>query len=647
MQSALQDYLYFFSLGNFSFVLAVFVIFLAFLLVQLLIGFMFIPKNVLNDRFNLGNLLTVGLLVIILFSGIRVLLSIINLSSFFGFIILSLFAYRVYLLIVNRRHLHLIIGVLLNTFSRLNSSIILLSFLITFIYILPPLTGNPYPGTFLTSVDTSRGDMSSYLVLSDVIKNEGFATSPNLNIDGKVDVVANIAYILKTGSGGHLYLSFFGLLINLPTWKIGMSILLLLIFTNYVIFVDFLRNNVFTQNNFRSLFMAIFLPSILLFGINFGRTTGWWALNQIICLTLIVFTFSLVLKSIEDRRLYPIHIFIFSLLSVMIIVIYPSIGVIWFFTLASGLFVLGITSKDLKFIFSIFSKNFNLFFAPLLFIVILFNKDFLEYLNSNATGQNFDIGRVVPSILSLLNIVAAPDIPLVNVTSLSSINIATVIIITFCIYVVWRHRSPQNVITFTLLASWSLLLILANLNGLTGYVSHKAIMSWWPIFILLAITILKNYALNRKIKNFMIIPAALTFVAYSSIFSVLYGAQQWRDVLVPGIDKYAEHSIAPDIYSLSRSPEFKSLEYIFTDTGNGEWIPMDRVIMPALYSLEGPFLQTGAFDKRGLCEASISYSRSEVVGANIFVNFPDKNIYGRFKIDSNPCQDLSFEQIPR
>jgi hypothetical protein len=457
-----------------------------------------------------------------------------------------------------------------------------------------------------TSFDTSSGDMFSYLLLSDGLRTVGWGGEfPHLELLPSGAGPSTLSEIMEHGgAGGYVLLATFASILGLPTWAIGSAVLALA-------WQSLILTSTYVLARFSALprRLVSILPTLTLSSFAFVVAIGWWALNQIIFMSLIIMMAVCLIHASKMREIQERSKWFFAsgVIGAVAFETYPSVAMysmvpvlavsaIWF-----GVKLTSETKRiDWTPLWVVPPFAYSLL-GTLQFLPVLFSWQFSHDLTLSVRAPGlFDFLGLIPSGLIVERF---PFFEPIIAVLYNSVFWGALIFLAFAYLI---YRTPEEVGSrFPLLLlglGGSVLLVYSGIISPMTYQAHKLALTWYPV-TLLALTALwggrerlapKMLRASSVLVNFIPTMIGLNLAASMVYFSSTISIPERKIEIRTDSTTWNAHSITLDAVSLGDALSSLPIHAVLTDFSNGSgWVPLDRTVLPGLFRPTGPLVLSG------------------------------------------------------
>ena len=449
----------------------------------------------------------------------------------------------------------------------------------------------------LTSFDTTSGDMFSYLILSEGLRNAGWEGQLNHVEVGVFDTgLGNLSQTFEhAGAGGYVLLALFATISGLKTWMVGTLVILVSLQSIVMAASGVLRT--FTKlGNWQSL-----LFGNLAFGsLAYLTVVGWWALNQILfTLLFILLTWLLsVMLTNREFRVGPKYFLITGTMMALGFEVYPSVAMysmLPIFLAIIGVFLYQATQTNPRNLLSALSS-----FIPLTY-GFLGTFQFLPQIFAAQFDHKLDMGYRSSGMFDFLGLPISaltswffPDLKWFF-ESLNSPVIWGIALITFVgLHALRSWSKIAHLLPFLLtILGGSALISYTGLISQTSYQSHKLALMWYPLVILGTVVVMSQTTRRRRRAN-----PGLRKMAYVAlpvvILSNALAASYYFSLRLNNPEARQFHTISNEAVQLNERIQDLETVAIMTDfSEGGGWGALDRTVLPAIVTYPGRTIESG------------------------------------------------------
>jgi hypothetical protein len=448
-----------------------------------------------------------------------------------------------------------------------------------------------------SSFDTTSGDMFSYLILSEGLRNVGWEGQLNHVEVGAFDSgLGNLSQAFEhAGSGGYVLLAVFANVLNAKTWSIGTLVILLA-----------LQSTSFAASGLLQSFTKLskslsFLLGHLLFGsLAYLTVLGWWALNQIIftyLLVLSIWIFTYISRS--DKTVLPARLFILAgALVALSIEVYPSVAmyslvpIFGIFTvhhlyrsISSG------TKRHWVVLSGLIPLSYG-FLGTFQFLPRIFQAQFDQSLDMGFDSFGFFDFLGLPN--SVFVSIARPELTFM-LSALNSSLLWGGLFLTFVSIRGFKNLGlfRRTYPLFLLVLGGSALLVYSSIIPSSSYLSHKLVLLWYPLVILGTIVITSQLSTKQRYEKTPYSIAGLVTLPIVIIANSLVTSSYFSESLET-VEARQLHTITNEGLELAARIQSLNTVAVLTDFSNGNgWGALDRTILPAILTYPGKTIESG------------------------------------------------------
>ena len=464
---------------------------------------------------------------------------------------------------------------------------------VVFILYIPILTKSFDLVPAFSSFDTSSGDMYFYINMSEHLKNVGWHGLTNQRFfftpfDNGRESLSGLD--LDHAGIGFVTLSAFASLLGMKTFEIGFSCLLVLW---AILICAALDLSYRITENWR---FSILLGFVCFASQAYLTLIGWWAVNQIVFSIFLLLFLQVSLINIDGNQSAKVKFWKWSASSLLVtlsVETYPAVA--------------GYSIVPLYLCFLAFiivrelrggTKEFGALtasFAPFAFLA-LGTAGYLPKILFVQISHSLSMGYNGPGLFDLLGIPLRFASKISNYLSpLSQIDspllIAFFFLASLTLFTIRKQLEVRFLVFYLLIAGGLVLAAYASIDPFS-YQSHKILLLWGPIALLLVIS-LWGYC-SKNFLRFFSKPFAFVGISMLVLTNIFFSGAYIGSLKVDSTSRQL-HSISNEAMEVNKVIIERGITHVLLDMSDGKsWVPLDRTTSGALVSYPGPMVYSSA-----------------------------------------------------